>query len=217
MANKQGSANIEELTRKIKHLLRTDSLTGAVTLLKSVDPDEAYRVIEKLPDSDQTKLYDLWVASGEKSPAATPAKPKTKTKRGKRATKKADWKEKRTQTIPFFPDHFISEATVMLLIIGILSILTIFFPAGLEEKAHALITPGKIKPEWYFLFLFSTLHYVPEVVGVLAPAVGATFLVFLPFLDRNPEIKPTKRKIAMSVFAFISIGIITLTIIGFLE
>ena len=42
-----------------------------------------------------------------------------------------------------------------------------------------------IKPEWYFLFLFKTLKLVPEGLGVAAFAIGASFFVVLPFLDRN--------------------------------
>lgn len=117
-------------------------------------------------------------------------------------------------TIPFFPDHFMSEVTTMFLILCVYSLLCIFFPATLENRANPLVTPVGAKPEWYFLFMYAYLHYVPSMVGLFTPLVGIALLVLLPWLDRNPSRAPKKRLVAL-VGSFVLLAIIlVLTIIG---
>ena len=127
----------------------------------------------------------------------------------------AEWGDQKC--IPFFPDHFISEATGMVLLLCLYSVLAILWPATLEAPANPLVTPPGIKPEWYFLFLYSFLHFVPVIVGVMAPMVGLGFLIFMPWIDRNPSRKPRKRLIAISLSVLLLIGIVALTIIGLVE
>jgi cytochrome b6-f complex subunit 4 len=119
--------------------------------------------------------------------------------------------------IPFFPDHFLSEATGMVLLLCVYSTLAILWPAGLEAPANPLVTPVGIKPEWYFLFLYSFLHFVPVLVGVLTPLVGIVFLILLPWIDRNPSRKPSKRPIAIGISILLLVGIVALTIIGLVD
>ena len=119
--------------------------------------------------------------------------------------------------IKFFPDHFISEATAMVLLLCLYSVLAILKPAGLEAPANPLVTPVGIKPEWYFLFLYSFLHFVPVIVGVMMPLVGIVFLILLPWIDRNPSRKPRKRLIAIGLSILLLLGIVALTIIGLVE
>jgi cytochrome b6-f complex subunit 4 len=119
--------------------------------------------------------------------------------------------------IKFFPDHFISEATAMVLLLCLYAVLAILWPAPLEAPANPLVTPVGIKPEWYFLFLYSFLHYVPVLVGVLMPLVGIVILILLPWIDRNPSRKPSKRPIAIGLSILLLIGIVALTIIGLLD
>lgn len=163
-----------------------------------------------LPEADQNKLYDLWISADEKPDVSIVKRKKKEAEERKRKMFLED-------KIKFYPDHFISEATAMILVVCLISFLTIIFPAGLESKSSAYITPTAIKPEWYFLFLYALLHYVPELVGVLLPVVGIGGLFALPFLDKNPEIHPLKRKIAMTVFTVLIIAIIALALIGYFE
>lgn len=202
----------EELTEKIQRLLRADSLTGAVVLLRSVNPAVAYEIMQGLPRTERKKLRDLWVATGEGQVGTTQLLDIAEEEEEEEARK-----EKLTESVPFYPDHFISEATSMVWIVALISVLTIFLPAGLESKANSLVTPVGVKPEWYFLFLFAFLHYVPPIVGVLTPMVGAALLVMLPFLDRNPEIKLSKRKIAIASLIVILAAIVVLSFIGYLK
>ncbi len=118
------------------------------------------------------------------------------------------------ETIPFVPDHILSEVTTMLLIIVLLSLLVIFVPTPLEQVANPFETPAEIKPEWYFLFLFAFLHFVPTIVGIFAPLVGVVFLILLPWIDKNPSRKLKDRKVAIIVTVILLIAILILSYIG---
>ena len=117
-------------------------------------------------------------------------------------------------TIKFFPDHVISEATAVLVLLIVYTLLAIFIPGHLDIKSDPSMTPEGSKPEWYFLFLFALLHYVSPVVGTLAPMVGLVFLALLPWLDRNPERAASKRKFAISACLVLLAGIGYLSYIG---
>ena len=127
----------------------------------------------------------------------------------------AEWGDQ--ETIRFFPDHFISEATAMILLLCLYSLLAIFLPAFLDIKANPAVTPEGSKPEWYFLFLFAFLHYVPPIVGTLAPMVLLVFLGAWPWIDRNPSRKPRKRIFALALAAVVVTTILALTVLGALE
>jgi cytochrome b6-f complex subunit 4 len=125
----------------------------------------------------------------------------------------AEWGEEQP-TMRFFPDHFLSEGAAMVLLLSLYAVLAIFMPAGLETRADPTITPVGIKPEWYFLFLYALLHYVPVVVGVIAPLLGFVFLGALPWIDRNPSRKPGKRVFAIIASLLVLGGVVALSIIG---
>ncbi len=118
---------------------------------------------------------------------------------------------------PFFPYYVLGEVISWYVIIALLIILASVFPVGLEEKANPLETPPHIKPEWYFLSLYQILKYVPRVVGVLIPGVVVPVLLFLPFIDRNPEVLPHKRPIAIIIGVVALIVTVGFTIWGMLS
>ncbi|NOZ27485.1 MAG: cytochrome bc complex cytochrome b subunit [Chloroflexi bacterium] len=122
--------------------------------------------------------------------------------------------EEEKKALPFFPHYVLSEVIAWYVIIAILIVLASVFPAGLEEKADPLQTPPHIKPEWYFLSLYQVLKWVPRTVGVLAPMGAIVLLLLLPFIDRNPEVVPRKRPIAIFLGLATVIGIIVLTLLG---
>lgn len=124
----------------------------------------------------------------------------------------AEWGDQ--ETIPFAPDHVISEATAVILLLAFFTLLAIFVPTHLDIKVDPASTPVGIKPEWYFLFLFEFLHFVPTLVGTLLPVVGLAFLAFLPWIDRNPARNPKKRPLAMAIFFFLMLGIFVLSYMG---
>jgi quinol-cytochrome oxidoreductase complex cytochrome b subunit len=90
-------------------------------------------------------------------------------------------------------------------------------PAGLEDPADPLRTPEHSKPEWYFLFLYQALKYVPRIVGISLPILGVVLLLALPLFDRNPYASPRRRPIAILVGVVAIIAIVALTIWGWLS
>ncbi len=101
--------------------------------------------------------------------------------------------------------------------LAILAALAAYFPAELGEKADPFASaPAGIKPEWYFMFMFQTLKYLPahilgiegEIVGILGFGLAGLFLLLIPFLDRR-----TARGEPSTLFTWIGIGIIVYMIV----
>lgn len=112
------------------------------------------------------------------------------------------------ETIPFYPDHVITEAKVVLGIVVlaiIIGIIAIFAPVGVEEAADPMVTPAHVKPEWYFLALYQLLKFVPETTGVVSIVVAAAIVAIWPFIDRKKETttKPTKVRFILTVIGVI--------------
>ena len=126
-------------------------------------------------------------------------------------------------TIPFFPNYIILEVIVGFMLLAALIVLASLLPVGLEEKADPFSTPEHIKPEWYFLWIYQFIKLPSFVLGpgmaaglagILIPAIGIVLLIFLPFLDRKPERKPSKRRLAMAITFVILVIFVALSIWG---
>ena len=95
-----------------------------------------------------------------------------------------------------------------LLLLGLIATLSLFLPAEMGIKADPLKpAPEGIKPEWYFLFMFQTLKRLPERLGVALLALGAGFLLSLPFVDRGAREQRDGRVTALffAMLAYVSI------------
>jgi ubiquinol-cytochrome c reductase cytochrome b subunit len=108
---------------------------------------------------------------------------------------------------PFFPHYVLDEVIAWYAVLAVLVILASVLPAGLDDKANALETPPHIKPEWYFLSVYELLKLVPRIAGIILPGIALGILALLPFLDRNPEVRPRKRPIALGI-GFLTLGAI---------
>jgi len=112
------------------------------------------------------------------------------------------------ETIPFYPDHVITEAKVVLGIVilaVIIGVIGMFAPVGVEEAADPLNTPAHVKPEWYFLALYQLLKFVPETFGVVSIVLAVVVVALWPFIDRKKETTPKAIKIR---FVLTVIGVI---------
>lgn len=119
----------------------------------------------------------------------------------------------------FYPSFFFKEIVVMMLIFLLVSVvLAIFFPVGLEDPADLTDTTYIPRPEWYFLSLYQLLKYFPGKFEIIATAIipigGLIALCLLPFIDRNPEIRPSRRPVIMTITVLTVLAIIVMTLLG---
>jgi cytochrome b6 len=94
----------------------------------------------------------------------------------------------------FVPDFLLRDMIGWLTAVGLLAALSAFFPWELGRKADPFApAPAGIRPEWYFLWMFQALKYLPaEVAGIPGETLGVIFfsllgvaLVAVPLLDRH--------------------------------
>jgi cytochrome b6-f complex subunit 4 len=127
--------------------------------------------------------------------------------------------EKQNDAIPFFPDHALVELYVAIGVMAVLFVVGVvgqLRPIGLDPDGMAdpMNTPLHAKPEWYFLFLYQMLKYVPEVLGVLIPIVGMLVVLVWPFIDRGHRDAKRARLVRVVVMAVLLIAIVVLSILG---
>jgi quinol-cytochrome oxidoreductase complex cytochrome b subunit len=83
----------------------------------------------------------------------------------------------------FFPDHILSELTIGLALMILLSALATIFPATMGFRADPLITPEVIKPEWFFYVMFRWLKLFSRTTAVLSTGFIIFIMFFWPFVD----------------------------------
>ena len=120
----------------------------------------------------------------------------------------------RRGSIPFIPDHIMTEFAVGLFFAGALFYLAAYLPRGLGEPANRFLTPEHIKPEWYFLWMYELLKRVPKLIGILVPPLALIVLFLVPWLDRSSQRYPVRRPIASGVMALAVAAVVALTILG---
>jgi hypothetical protein len=117
--------------------------------------------------------------------------------------------------INVWPHLMLEEFVAMMAVLAILVIFSTFVNAPLRELANPNLTPNPSKAPWYFLGLQELLRYFhPMVAGITIPTFILIGLAAVPFVDRNPSIKPGDRKIAITLFTMLFMFGATLTIVG---
>ena len=119
----------------------------------------------------------------------------------------------------FYPSFLFKEiVTMMVIFILVAIILALVFPVELGDPADPTDNTYVPKPEWYFMALYQLLKYFPGKLEIIAtaiiPAGGIIVLFILPFIDTNPENRPSKRPIAIAAMLFAVVVLVLLTIIG---
>ncbi len=126
------------------------------------------------------------------------------------------------KTMPFFPNFLLRDLLLWLIVLNLLAILAVFFPWELGKKADAFASaPAGIKPEWYFLFMFQTLKYIPgklwfldgEVFGIVLFSAGGLMWLLVPFWDRKSS-RGEQNRFITYVGIFIILYILVLTTLG---
>ncbi len=128
------------------------------------------------------------------------------------------------KTMPFFPNFLLRDLLLWLIVLNLLAILAVFFPWELGTKADLFASaPAGIKPEWYFLYMFQTLKYVPaqvwfidgEVLGILLFGVAGVLWTLVPFWDRKSD-RGEQNRFVNYLGLFAVLYIILFTIVGWL-
>jgi cytochrome b6 len=127
------------------------------------------------------------------------------------------------KTMPFFPNFLLRDLVGWLSALAVLAALAAYFPWELGTKADPFASaPAGIRPEWYFMYMFQTLKYLPakigpidgELIGIMGFNLGGLFLLLVPFLDRR-----TARGERSPLFFWLGVGIVTyivlLSVLGY--
>jgi cytochrome b6 len=128
------------------------------------------------------------------------------------------------KTMPFFPNFLLRDLLLWLIVLNLLAILAVFFPWELGTKADAFApAPAGIRPEWYFLFMFQTLKYIPaqvwvvdgEILGIFLFGLGGVLWTLVPFWDRASAAGRKSRTVTY-VGLCVVVYILVFTILGWI-
>lgn len=134
-----------------------------------------------------------------------------------------DLEKKITRRMPFFPNFALRDAAVWLAILNILVLLAVLFPWELGVKADPYApAPAGIRPEWYFLFMFQTLKFLPaqvlfvegELVGIGSFTLVGVILLLWPFFERISS-RGEKPKLVPLIGIIAIVYILIMTILGY--
>ncbi len=132
--------------------------------------------------------------------------------------------EAEKKTMPFFPNFLLRDLLLWLIVLNVLAILAVFFPWELGKKADPFApAPAGILPEWYFLFMFQTLKFIPahiffiegETLGIILFGVAFLLWTLVPFWDKWSS-RGEKNRTLNYVGLFIVGYVIVMTILGWL-
>lgn len=132
--------------------------------------------------------------------------------------------EENMKTMPFFPNFIMRDLLLWLVVLNVLAILAVYFPWELGTKADLFASaPAGIRPEWYFMFMFQTLKFIPahvfgiegEFLGIMGFGLAGLLWILVPFFDRSSE-KGRKSKILTYIGIVIVLFILMMTIIGYM-
>ena len=112
----------------------------------------------------------------------------------------------------FWPEHATTELMIGVLLMYLLTIVALIFPAGLGAPADPTQTPEHIKPEWYFYFNFRLLKLTSLHLSVFLTMALGGIVFFWPFIEgwiarriRMPDEVP----VTIGVIAFLAFLILT--------
>mgnify|MGYP001825425123 FL=1 len=120
-----------------------------------------------------------------------------------------------TDRVNVWPHLLAIEFVALLVVLTFLITLAIFLDAPLLEFANFNEQPNPSKAPWYFLGLQELLSYFdPQIAGIIIPTFGAIAIAIIPYIDKNPSVRPSHRKFAIMLFTFFIMAAAVLTILG---
>ncbi len=129
---------------------------------------------------------------------------------------KRKYEQAKRKGVKFWPDIIYKDLLVSFGIFILLVGLAAFVGVAVEPKADPSDASYVPRPEWYFLFLFEFLKFVPgkiEWIGTFVLPVLVILVLFaLPFLDRNPLRHWKNRLTGISIMGVVVLGMVGLTV-----
>jgi menaquinol-cytochrome c reductase cytochrome b/c subunit len=124
-------------------------------------------------------------------------------------------RNKQEDKVYVWPHLLSSELIAVLVVTAFTTILSCLPAFPLRELANPNMTPNPSKAPWYFLGLQELLRYFhPMIAGVTIPGFGLVGLAMVPYVDRNPSVRPENRKYAYLIMTFFLLGSAILTMCG---
>ncbi|PWB69956.1 cytochrome bc complex cytochrome b subunit [candidate division GN15 bacterium] len=142
----------------------------------------------------------------------------------------ATMKPEEKKSIRFFPNFLYRDLLLWLIALNVLALLAVFFPDGigvvhwpLGQKADPFSPPPPvIRPEWYFMFAFQSLKFLPphvfflegELFGMIVFSIAGLAWMLVPLLDRNSNLNRRS-----PLFTWLGVGVVTfivvMTVLGY--
>ncbi len=132
--------------------------------------------------------------------------------------------EGKKKYIPFFPDFALKDILLWIVVLNIIIFLSLYFPWEIGNKADPLASaPIGIKPEWYFMFMFQTLKFLPpkmfiidgELFGVLAFGAAGLFWMLIPYIKQKD--KENRLAEPLTLFGIVcALFILIMTVLGYI-
>jgi ubiquinol-cytochrome c reductase cytochrome b subunit len=127
----------------------------------------------------------------------------------------------------FWPDQMFMDTVVSFAMFIIVFALAVFSPVALDAKADPNNTQFVPYPAWYFLALFSlldvvgSLHLPSDILNFLGlcatiifPTLLIVVLIALPFIDRNPSRRLSRRPVVLVCTGLVLGGAMILSFVG---
>ena len=117
---------------------------------------------------------------------AAPAAPKPPVPAAPRPAPAAPWPY--DEKVLCYPNMIFHELVLAMATVAFIWAWSLLMNAPLEEAANGNLTPNPSRAPWYFLGLQELLVYFdPWIAGVMLPQFIVQGLIFLPYIDTNPE------------------------------
>jgi ubiquinol-cytochrome c reductase cytochrome b subunit len=125
----------------------------------------------------------------------------------------------------FWPDQLFMDTVLSFAMFVIIFALSVFAPAPFDAKADPNNTQFVAYPAWYFLALYALLDMVGKFpvaivqistlfATIIMPGALVALLIALPFVDRNPSRRLSRRPWVLGITALTMIGAIGLSFFG---
>ncbi|TLD96347.1 cytochrome bc complex cytochrome b subunit [Helicobacter jaachi] len=138
------------------------------------------------------------------------------------AKKYEEGKKKESKVIPFWPVFLSKDIFVVCsFMIGFFYLVCFHFDFAMDpinfDPANNMKTPAHIYPEWYFLWSYEVLRgfFFSADLGLIAFGIAQVAFLFLPWLDRSPNVAPAHKRPGYFVwYCLLVVDMIVLTIFG---